>query len=64
MFNFAAHISIKKALRLYPEAALKSLTDEIDGMLSRKVWKGKLYGSLTETKEICIILLNYCERKI
>ena len=55
MFNFAAHISIKKALRLYPEATLKSLTDEIDGMLSRKVWKGKLYGNLTEKQKKSVL---------
>jgi len=37
MFNFAAQTSIRKALMLYPEAALKSLIADIDGMLERKV---------------------------
>ena len=55
MFNFAAHISITKALRLYPDEALKSLTDEVDGMLSRKVWKGKLYGNLTEKQKKSVL---------
>ena len=55
MFNFAAHISIAKALKLYPIDALKSLTDEIDGMLSRKVWKGQLYGNLTEKQKKSVL---------
>ena len=46
MFNFAAQTSIGKAMQLYPEAALKSLVAEIDGMLERKVWKGVLFDSL------------------
>ena len=55
MFNFSAYISITKALRLYPDEALKSLTDEVDGMLSRKVWKGKLYGNLTEKQKKSVL---------
>ena len=55
MFNFAAHISITKALKLYPVDALKSLTDEIDGMLSRRVWKGQLYGNLTEKQKKSVL---------
>jgi hypothetical protein len=47
-FSFAAHTSIRKALQLYPQVALDSITAEIDGMLARKVWKGVLYGSLSE----------------
>jgi hypothetical protein len=55
MFSFAAHTSISKALRLYPEVALKSLTDEIDGMLNRKVWKGVLYDSLTTKQKKSVL---------
>ena len=55
MFSFAAHTSIGKALKLYPEVALKSLTDEIDGMLQRKVWKGVLYDSLTPKQKNSIL---------
>ena len=55
MFNFAAHISITKALKIYTVDAQKSLTDEVDEMLSRKVWKGKLYGSLTEKQKKSIL---------
>jgi len=56
MFSFATQTSIKKALILYPEAALKSLISEIDGMLDRKVWKGVLYDNLTnkQKQSICI----------
>jgi hypothetical protein len=55
MFSFAAHTSIGKALKLYPEVALKSLTDEIDGMLDRKVWKGVLYDSLTAKQKKSVL---------
>ena len=51
MFNFAAQTSIKKALALYPEAALKSLISEIGGMIDRKVWKGVLYDSITQKQK-------------
>ena len=55
MSSFAAHTSIGKALKLYPEVALKSLTDEIYGMLQRKVWKGVLYDSLTPKQKQSIL---------
>jgi hypothetical protein len=55
MFSFAAQTSIKKALALYPEAALKSLISEIDGMLERKVWKGVLYANLTPKQRNSIL---------
>ena len=51
MFSFAAHTSIKKALQLYPEVALQSLINEIDGMLARKVWKGVLFENLTKKQQ-------------
>ena len=51
IFSFAAHTSIKKALQLYPEVALQSLINEIDGMLARKVWKGVLFESLTKKQQ-------------
>ena len=51
MFSFAA----QEALKLYPEVALKSLTDEIDGMLDRKVWNGVLYDSLTTKQKKSIL---------
>jgi hypothetical protein len=51
MFSFAAHTSINKALQLYPEVALQSLINEIDGMLARKVWKGVLFESLTKKQQ-------------
>jgi hypothetical protein len=51
MFSFAAHTSINKALQLYPEVALQSLINEIDGMLNRKVWKGVLFESLTKKQQ-------------
>ena len=47
MFSFVAQTSIRKALMLYPKAAMESLISEIHGMLNRKVWKGVLYDSLT-----------------
>ena len=55
MFNFAAQTSIKKALSLYPEAAMKSLISEIDGMLNRKVWKGVLYANLTQKQRKSVL---------
>ena len=55
MFSFAAQTSIKKALISYPEAALKSLISEIDGMLDRKVWKGVLYDNLTNKQKQSIL---------
>jgi hypothetical protein len=51
MFSFAAHTSIRKALQLYPEVALQSLINEIDGMLTRKVWKGVLFENLTKKQQ-------------
>jgi hypothetical protein len=51
MFSFAAHTSITKALQLYPEVALQSLINEIDGMLTRKVWKGVLFENLTKKQQ-------------
>ena len=53
--SFAAHTSIKKALQLYPQVALDSLTAEIDGMLARKVWKGVLFGSLSEKQKKSVL---------
>jgi len=55
MFSFAAQTSIKKALMLYPKAAMESLISEIDSMLNRKVWKGVLYDSLTTKQKQSIL---------
>ena len=55
MFNFAAQTSIKKAIQLYTEAALKSLVAEIDGMLERKVWRGVLFDSLAEKQKKSVL---------
>lgn len=51
MFSFAAHTSIKKALQLSPDVALQSLINEIDGMITRKVWKGVLFESLNKKQQ-------------
>ena len=54
-FSFAANTSIKKALQLYPQVALESIKAEIDGMLERKVWKGVLFGSLSEKQKRSVL---------
>jgi len=54
-YNFASHMSAKKALELYPEVGMESLIKEIDGMLEREVWIPKFYSDLT-TEEKSLIL--------
>ena len=54
-FNFAAHMSAKKAIDLYPEAGMESLIKEIDGMLERKVWIGKFYSDLSPAQRATIL---------
>ena len=54
-FSFATHTSIKKALQIYPQVALESIKAEIDGMLERKVWKGELFGSLSEKQKRSVL---------
>ena len=55
LFNFASHMSAKKALELYPEVGMESLTKEIDGMLEREVWIGKHYSELTPEERSYIL---------
>ena len=62
-FSFAAHTSIRKALQLYPQIALDSIRAEIDGMLACKVWKGVLYGSLSEKQKKSVLFSSTIDKE-